>query len=66
MIPHFHAAGHLAYAKSTRLYLQQMEGLWETMLEDENKLYTEKGYFTIRRIGSFGVATLPIRQLSNF
>lgn len=24
MIPHFHAAGHLQYAKSARLYLQQM------------------------------------------
>jgi hypothetical protein len=31
IIPHFHAAGHLPYAKSARLYLQKMEALEQTM-----------------------------------
>ena len=31
MIPHFHAAGHLPYAKSSRLYLQQMKDLEKSM-----------------------------------
>ena len=31
MIPHFHAAGHLQYAKSARLYLQQMNNLLHVM-----------------------------------
>ena len=47
MIPHFHAAGHL-YGKSARLYLQQMESISEVMPPDEYKLFSDKGYFTIR------------------
>ncbi|ELU12775.1 hypothetical protein CAPTEDRAFT_192603 [Capitella teleta] len=35
MIPYFHAAGHLAYAKSARIYLQQMQTLQSTMNETE-------------------------------
>ena len=53
MIPHFHAAGHLNYAKSARLYLQQMESLNKTIPEEEYRLFTEKGYFTIRCCDSF-------------
>ena len=53
MIPYFHAAGHLAYAKSTRLYLQQMKSLQSKMCETEYKLFTENGFFTIRRMDHF-------------
>ena len=53
IIPHFHAAGHLHYAKSGRLYLRQMEALKQTMPPEEYKLFTEKGYFSIRRRDSF-------------
>jgi len=36
MLPYFHAAGHLAYAKSARLYLQQMNSLESKVTETEN------------------------------
>ena len=49
MIPYFHAAGHLAYAKSARLYLQQMETLESKMSGTEHKLFTKGGYFTVRK-----------------
>ncbi|ELT96415.1 hypothetical protein CAPTEDRAFT_203052 [Capitella teleta] len=49
MIPYFHAAGHLAYAKSARIYLQQMQALQTTMNETEFGKFTKDGYFTIRR-----------------
>ena len=53
IIPHFHAAGPLHYAKSGRLYLRQMEALKQTMPLEEFKLFTEKGYLFIRRRDSF-------------
>ena len=53
MLPHFHAAGHLAYAKSAHLYIQQMLELPHKMPVEEYKLFTEKGYFTIRRTDKF-------------
>ena len=34
IISHFHAAGHLQYAKSARLYLQQMNNLVHVMASD--------------------------------
>ena len=49
MIPYFHAAGHLAYAQSAHLYLQQMSKLKERMSEYEYQYYTQKAGFTIRR-----------------
>ena len=49
MIPIFHVAGHLAYATSVRLMLQQMNQLKERIPESEYKKFTEDGYFTIRR-----------------
>ncbi|KAK3894757.1 hypothetical protein Pcinc_001481 [Petrolisthes cinctipes] len=48
MIPHFHAAGHLPYAKTARQYLQQMNSIKQVMASEEYKLFTAKGYFTIR------------------
>jgi hypothetical protein len=53
MIPFFHAAGHLAYAKYSHLYLQDMMMLGNKMSEKEFKLFTNDGYFTIRRSDKF-------------
>ena len=47
MIPYFHAAGHLVYAKSDHLYVQQMMELHNIMPEKEYDQFTEQGYFTI-------------------
>ena len=35
MLPHFHAAGHIAYAKSAHLYTQQMLELPHKMPAEE-------------------------------
>lgn len=48
-IPYFHAAGHLAYAKSCHLYLQDMHDLHQRMPDEDFVKFTEKGFFTIRR-----------------
>ena len=53
MIPILHAAAHLAYAKSTRLYLDTMKKLPEIMTEAQFMTFTEDGYFTIRRRNEF-------------
>lgn len=52
-IPFFHAAGHFNYAKSARLYLQDMRNLHETMDPVEFKKFTDDGYFTSRRSNAF-------------
>ena len=49
MIPHFNAAGHLAYVKYSHLYLQQMSQLETKMTPSELERFTSKGNFTIRR-----------------
>ena len=66
MIPHFHAAGHLPYAKSARLYLQQMEALEHTMPGNEYAIFTEKGYFTIRRSDSFWGGNFSDQTIEQF
>ena len=48
-IPLFHSAGHFNYAKTTRLYVQQMKNLKHNIPEDTYDLYARKGYYTIRR-----------------
>ena len=53
MIPHFHIAGHLQYAKSARFYLQQMNNLVHVMAPEQYTLFSDKGYFTIRRTNDF-------------
>ena len=53
MIPLFHAAGHLAYAKSARLYLHQMQNLEEIMSDDVHRNFTERGFFTVRHSDHF-------------
>jgi hypothetical protein len=53
MQPYLNAAGHLAYAKSTQIYLQAMDDLEGKMpLEDWEK-FVGDGYFTIRRTSKF-------------
>ena len=53
MLPYFHAAGHLQYAKSAHLYVQQMCDLQQVMNPDEYEQYTQQGYFTVRRTDRF-------------
>ncbi|PZC75227.1 hypothetical protein B5X24_HaOG206534 [Helicoverpa armigera] len=48
MLPYFHASGHLPYAKSAHLYLQDMLQLKEVMDPGVYQKFTE-GYFTVRR-----------------
>ena len=47
MIPLFHAAGHFAYAKAARLYLQQIKSLQNIMTSPAYEKFAEKGYFAI-------------------
>ncbi|KAG0720612.1 hypothetical protein GWK47_048171 [Chionoecetes opilio] len=48
MLPHFHAAGHLAYAKYAHLYVQQISHLEEKMTETKLRQFTSLGNFTVR------------------
>ena len=51
MLPYFHAAGHLPYAKSAQLYIQQMTKI-ESKLSDQDLAYfKEKGFLTSLHIG---------------
>jgi hypothetical protein len=52
-LPIFHAAGHMNYAKATRLYLQEMKSLKDRIPEGAYNLYTKRGYYTIRRKNIF-------------
>lgn len=49
MIPFFYSAGHMPYAKSAQLYLQDMHNLKNRMDPQEFKTFTKGGYWTIRR-----------------
>lgn len=49
MLPFFHAAGHLPYAKSAQVYLQDMLELPNVMDAEEFKKFTEQEFFTVRR-----------------
>ena len=53
LLPFFHAAGHMPYAKSAHLYLQQMLELRNKMSTTDFENFTSKGYFTIRRSNRF-------------
>lgn len=53
MIPFFHATGHFPYAKSAQIYLQDCKDLPNLMDSEEYKVFTEKGYFTSRRVQQF-------------
>ena len=64
MIPLFHSAGHLAYAKSTRLYVQQMDDLSEKCqrISSNSLPQVDISLFVDQNI--FGVVILQIRQSS--
>ena len=49
MIPHVHAAGHLAYAKYAHLYLQQISEFLNKMTQDEFQELPSSGSFNIIR-----------------
>ena len=49
MIPYLHAAGHLHYARSAQMYLQDMLNLGNSMEYDEYDRFTSRGFFTVRR-----------------
>ncbi|KAE8743752.1 hypothetical protein FOCC_FOCC009627 [Frankliniella occidentalis] len=53
MIPYFHAAGHLNYAKAAHLHMQNMEDLARTMDPADYELFTGRGYFVVRRSKRF-------------
>lgn len=53
MQPYLHAAGRLAYAKSSQVYLQAMEDLEEKMPPEDWEKFVGDGYFTIRRTCKF-------------
>ena len=63
-ILHFDAAGHLPYAKAARLYLQQIVALKHTKPVDDYTQFTERGYFTIRRLDAFwsGIFQTKVEQ----
>lgn len=52
MLPFFHSAGHFLYAKSARLYIQDMSNLQSRMDPREFSQFT-KGDFTVRRSDKF-------------
>ena len=60
MIPHFHAAGHLQYVKSARLYLQQMNNIVLVMPPEQTKDILPYAEPMI-----FGLATFLTRPLSS-
>ena len=66
MIPYFHAAGHLPYAKSARLYLQQMNSIADVMPYEEYTLFSAKGYFTIRRSNDFWSGNFSDQTIEQF
>ena len=49
MIPYLHSAGHLHYARSAQVYLQEMLNLVNIMAPDEYDMFTSRGFFTVRR-----------------
>ena len=53
MIPVFHASAHLAYARSSRRYLDTMRNLPNIMRPDQYEHFTKNGYFTIRKSHRF-------------
>ena len=50
IIPVFHAAGHLAYAKCTRMYIQLLSNYKSWMNNQEYEKFFDEGKVVIRRI----------------
>ena len=53
MLPYFHAAAHLPYAKSAHLYCQLMLDLPNKFSPREYERFTSLGFFTVRRSERF-------------
>ena len=53
MLPYFHAAGHLPYAKNLHMFLQDMYTLANHMTPEDYENFTKNGYFTVRRSDKF-------------
>ena len=66
MLPYFHVAGHLAYAKLDHLYVQQMMELHNIMPEKEYDQFTDQGYFTIRRSDKFWDGVFSDQTIEQF
>lgn len=56
MLPYFYASGHLPYAKSAHLYLQDMLQLEEVIDPSVYRRFTE-GFFTVRRSDKLSCGT---------
>ena len=66
MLPFFHASGHLNYARSAHVYLQEMLKLDKEMNPEDMDKFVNKGFFTVRRSNKFwsGIWTdLTIEQV---
>lgn len=57
MLPYFHAAGHLPYAKSCHLYLQNMLACRNTMNMEDYRKMTQKDCHVVRRNNKFWSGT---------
>ena len=66
IIPYFHAAGHFPYDKSARLYFHKMETISEFMSPDDYRLFSDKGYFTIRRANDFWAGNFYDQTIEQF
>jgi len=53
MLPYFHPAGHILYAKSAHLYAQDMCTLASRIPQNVYDNFTAKGFFTIPRSDRF-------------
>ncbi|KAJ8885915.1 hypothetical protein PR048_012121 [Dryococelus australis] len=53
MLPYLHAAGHIHYAKSSHLYVQQMEEVPFQMPPHEYYKFPSEGFFIVRKKNEF-------------
>ncbi|KAE8752846.1 hypothetical protein FOCC_FOCC000584, partial [Frankliniella occidentalis] len=70
MLPYFHAAGHLNYAKSAHLYLQQMLVAESSLPPAERERLFDQGFFSVRKLnklwaGNFSDQTIEMDLMKN-
>lgn len=63
MLPYFHAAGHLPYAKSLQVYIQDMKELSNKMDPVEYNKLTQDSFFTVRRSNKFFAGSFTLIKL---
>lgn len=49
MMPYFHAAGHLHYAKAAHMYIMEMERMEKNLSPNEYDKFAKQGQFSIKR-----------------